>query len=211
MVLETPFITFEGTDGAGKSTQIALLKKWIEDQGFSVVLTREPGGCEAAESIRELVLSNKSDLGSRGELLLYLAARAENVRQVIIPALEKGNWVISDRYADSTFAYQGYGRELDVVELRNLNAFATGGLVPTKTFLLDIDVSVGKQRVLNGRAELDRLEQSSLEFFERVRHGFLKMADHDSNRFVVIDAEQSVDEIQQKIRHALTSYLHRAS
>ncbi len=208
MILKTPFITFEGTDGAGKSTQIALLKEWLVSHGISVVLTREPGGCETAEAIRELVLSNKSDLGSRGELLLYLAARAENVRQVILPALEQGSWVISDRYADSTFAYQGYGRGLELVELMNLNAIATGGIMPMKTILLDIDVAVGKERVMKGRSELDRLEQSSLDFFERVRHGFLKLADTDSNRFVVVHADKSVDEIQQKIRNALTPYLH---
>ena len=208
MISRTPFITFEGTDGAGKSTQIKLLKEWLESQGVPVVLTREPGGCQMAESIRELVLSNKSDLGSRGELLLYLAARAENVRQVILPALEKGHWVISDRYSDSTFAYQGYGRELDLAELMELNRIATGGVSPLKTILLDIDVTLGKQRVLAGRADLDRLELSSLEFFERVRHGYLKMADHDPRRFVVIDAQKSVEEIQEKIRKAITPFLH---
>jgi len=204
-----PFITFEGTDGSGKSTQIELLKQWLGERGQYFVATREPGGSPTAEAIRALVLSNKSDLGDTGELLLYLAARAENVRQVILPALESGKWVISDRFADSTFAYQGYGRGLDLAELIGLNSVATRGLEPTITFLLDIDVTLGRNRVLNGRTELDRLERSSNEFFERVRHGYHKIAEHNTNRFVIIDALLSVDEIQSKIQDTLAPFLRK--
>ncbi len=199
MATETPFITFEGIDGCGKSTQIALLKEWILENGKEAVLTREPGGCETAEQIRELVLSPKTDVGDIGELLLYLAARAEHVRQVIAPAIESDKWVISDRFIDSTFAYQGFGRGLDQEQMNLVNNVATGGLVPDVTFLLDIEVEVGRARVMAGRTELDRLEQNSLDFFERVRQGYLTRAKEEPQRFVVLDATKSIEEIHKSI------------
>lgn len=194
-----PFISFEGTDGGGKSTQITLLKEWLQARDISPVMTREPGGCTTAEKIRELVLSPESDLGERGELLLYLAARAENVRQIIRPALEEDKWVITDRFCDSTFAYQGFGRGIDIEELFEVNRAATDGLMPTITFLLDIDVKIGKERVMKNRNELDRLEQSSLEFFENVRRGYLKLADREPERFVVLDATKTIEEVHAEI------------
>lgn len=203
-----PFISFEGIDGCGKSTQINLLKQWFETRGIATVLTREPGGCDTAEQIRELVLSPETNVGSTGELLLYLAARAEHVRQVITLALENGSCVITDRFFDSTFAYQGYGRGLDLEEMQLVNRVATGGVSPDITFLLDIDVAEGRRRVIDGRESLDRLEQSSLDFFERVRQGYLSLAKEDADRFVVIDATESIESIHEKICETITPLLN---
>lgn len=208
LVAALPFISFEGIDGCGKSTQINLLKQWFESKGINTVLTREPGGCETAEQIRELVLSPETNVGSTGELLLYLAARAEHVRQVITPALENGSCVITDRFFDSTFAYQGYGRELNLKEMQLVNRVATGGIKPNITFLLDIDVTEGRRRVIDGRDKLDRLEQSSIEFFERVRRGYLSLAKEDTKRFVVIDATDSIEDIHEKICKTLAPLLN---
>ncbi len=199
MVSSAPFITFEGIDGCGKSTQIALLTEWLQSQDIKCRLTREPGGCETAEQIRELVLSPKTNVGDIGELLLYLSARAEHVRQVINPSREKGEWVVCDRFTDSTFAYQGFGRGLDQKKMKLVNDVATDGLTPDVTFLLDIDVKIGKARVVANTAELDRLEQNSLDFFERVRQGFLTRAKEEPTRFIVIDATQPISEIHKQI------------
>ncbi len=207
MSTAVPFISFEGIDGCGKSTQIELLKKWLEESGVTALCTREPGGCATSEEIRQLVLSPKTDVGSEGELLLYLAARAEHVRQVITPAVNRGEWVISDRFADSTFAYQGYGRELDLEEMQMINRVATKGVQPTITFLLDIDVAVGRERIISGRTELDRLEQSSKEFFERTRQGYLTLAKEDSKRIIVLDATDSIDSIHAQIKEHLHIFL----
>ncbi len=207
MSISVPFISFEGIDGCGKSTQIELLKSWLKESGITALCTREPGGCTTAEEIRQLVLSPKTDVGSEGELLLYLAARAEHVRQVITPAINRGEWVISDRFADSTFAYQGYGRELDLEEMQMVNSVATRGVQPTITFLLDIDVSVGRERIISGRTELDRLEQSSKDFFERTRQGYLELAKEDSKRIIVLDATESIESIHTKIKDHLHIFL----
>ncbi len=207
MATSTPFISFEGIDGCGKSTQIELLKTWLQESGISALYTREPGGCATAEEIRQLVLSPKTDVGSKGELLLYLAARAEHVRQVITPALEREEWVVSDRFADSTFAYQGYGRELDLEEMKMVNHVATKGVQPTITFLLDIDVAIGRERITTGRTELDRLEMSSQQFFERTRQGYLELAKNEPNRILVLDATDSIESIHKQIRDHLHVFL----
>jgi len=207
MSILTPFISFEGIDGCGKSTQIELLKAWLKECDISAIYTREPGGCTTAEEIRQLVLSPKTDVGSEGELLLYLAARAEHVRQIIAPALKRGEWVISDRFADSTFAYQGYGRELNLEEMKMVNHVATKGVQPTITFLLDIDVTIGRERITTGRTELDRLEMSSQQFFERTRQGYLELAKHEPNRIVILDATASIESIHNQIREHLHVFL----
>jgi len=207
MSILTPFISFEGIDGCGKSTQIELLKAWLKECDISAIYTREPGGCTTAEEIRQLVLSPKTDVGSEGELLLYLAARAEHVRQIIAPALKRGEWVISDRFADSTFAYQGYGRELNLEEMKMVNHVATKGVQPTITFLLDIDVTIRRERITTGRTELDRLEMSSQQFFERTRQGYLELAKHEPNRIVILDATASIESIHNQIREHLHVFL----
>ncbi len=201
------FITFEGIDGCGKTTQISLLKQWLESENIIPLMTREPGGCDTAEQIRELVLSPETNVGSSGELLLYLAARAEHVRQTIKPALERKEFVVSDRFYDATFAYQGYGRGLDLNTMELVNKVATSGLVPDKTFLLDIDVLEGRKRVVSGREALDRLEQNSLDFFERVRQGYLNLAESEPERFVVLDGSGTIENIHEQICEELRSVL----
>lgn len=193
------FITFEGIDGAGKSTQISKLCDYLKKNGIEFILTREPGGCEIAEKIREIILSTKSDLGAAGELLLYLAARAEHIRQVIKPALDCGKWVICDRFADSTFAYQGAGRGLNVKKMKEINSFAAQNISPDLTVLLDISVDVSLERRKSRGKSADRLEQNDRIFFEKVRGYFIKLSRDESGRFLVIDATLSESEIHKKI------------
>ena len=199
------FISFEGIDGCGKSTQIGLLEKWLKGNDIEYISTREPGGCKTSEDIRELVLSTKSDLGTTGELFLYLAARAEHLRQVISPALAEGKIVISDRFSDATFAYQGYGRGVDLNELQDLNRVATSGVKPDITYILDIPLEVSKQRLKRGRNELDRMEKSSTEFFSRVRDGYLEIAKTDSARYIVIDGSDTINNIHERVTEILQS------
>ena len=187
------FITFEGVEGAGKTTQIALLKEVLERDGFSVCLTREPGGDKVAEGVRNLLLS--CDMNPRAELLLFLASRAQNVAQVIRPALEAGRVVICDRYIDSSVAYQGVARGLGVEQVRTLNLFATGGLFPDITFLLDLSPEIGLAR----QQDKNRMEAESLEFHQKVRQGFLEEASNYPNRFCVIPAELSVEKLHNEI------------
>ena len=194
------FITFEGPEGAGKTTQIKKLAAHLEAVEQNVVLTREPGGTSISEAIRGILLDAGNKLmDDRTELLLYAAARAQHVRQIIMPALGSDRTVISDRFSDSTLAYQGYGRGLDIDLISKLNSIATDGLEPHLTILLDIDVKVGLQRVENIRLGFDRLEGEKLEFHEKVRQGFLTLADQNPNRIKVISAEQTPEEIFQKI------------
>ena len=193
------FITFEGIDGAGKSTQIEKLCAYIEKNGIEFVSTREPGGCEMSEKIRDIILSKKSDLGALGELFLYFAARAEHIRQVIKPALDNGKWVICDRFCDSTFAYQGAGRGLDVAKMKEINKFASQDIYPNLTILLDISVDVSLERRKQRKKSADRLEQNDRAFFESVREYFLKLSKDEPQRFLVIDAALSEDEIHKKI------------
>lgn len=186
------FITFEGIEGSGKSTQVRLLAEALGKKGISCITTREPGGTSFGEKIREIILQDTSSLAPITELLLYLAARAEHVKEVIVPALRNGIWVISDRYSDATIAYQGYGRGLDIDEIVRLNRVVTGGLIPDITFLLDIPVEAGLNRAmerLKGKgAEPDRFERESIEFHMRVRDGYLRLAEMESERIKVIDA-----------------------
>jgi dTMP kinase len=162
-------------------------------------LTREPGGCEISEKIRQIILSTKSDLGAFGELFLYFAARAEHIRQIIKPALDNGKWVICDRFADSTFAYQGAGRGLDIAKMKEINSFATQNITPNLTILLDISVDVSLERRKSRGKSADRLEQNDRIFFEKVREKFSELSKDEPNRFLVIDATLSEDEIHKKI------------
>jgi len=199
MPLSPLFITFEGIDGAGKSTQIEKLCAYFKKNGIEFVSTREPGGCEISEKIRQIILSQKSDLGALGELFLYFAARAEHIRQVIKPALDSGKWVICDRFCDSTFAYQGAGRGLDVTKMKEINKFASHNIYPNLTVLLDISVDVSLERRKQRKKSADRLEQNDRAFFESAREYFLKLSQDEPCRFWVIDATLSEDEIHKKI------------
>ena len=194
------FITFEGGEGCGKSTQVVRLAAALEERGLKVLLTREPGGTRLSELIRTLLKDEAEDPPvDRAELLLFLAARAQLVRNVIAPALEAGTWVISDRFSDSTVAYQGYGRGLPVDFVRQANDFACEGLRPDLTFLLDLDPATAERRMRGREAatntSADRIERAGSGFHARLRKGFLELAAADAPRFSVVDASMSPDEV----------------
>lgn len=192
------FITFEGIDGVGKSTQLDLLQKWFEGQGKEVIRTLEPGGTELGKEIRHLLLHRKGDVAARAEALLYAADRAHHVATKIRPALAAGKVVLSDRYFDSSVAYQGAARELDVDEVRNISLWAVDNLIPDLTVLLDLDAQAAILRRNKTGTEPDRLEREKVDFFERARAQYLELAKEP--RFLVVDATLSIDEIQQQIR-----------
>ena len=194
------FITFEGGDGSGKSTQIQSVRDWFESRGREVIVTREPGGTELGTEIRRLVQNGPEDVDARTEALLYAADRAYHVATVIAPALERGAVVLGDRYIDSSLAYQGAARSLGVDEIASLSAWATRGLYPSLTFLLDLPPEVGARRRTDAP---DRMERESMDFHERVRHEYLRLADAEPERFVVIDAVGTVDEVFSEIRGVL--------
>jgi dTMP kinase len=193
------FITFEGPDGSGKSTQIKLLADFMESRGHSVILTREPGGTNIGEQIRDVVLSTRNHgITHETEALLFSAARAQIVREIIQPALAAGKIVLCDRYADSTMAYQGYGLGLDRAALEAITQFATGGLVPSLTFYVDVPVAVGLGR--KQRSETNRLDEKAVAYHERVRAGFLEMARAEPSRWAIVDGTPSVEQVQEQIR-----------
>jgi len=191
------FITFEGIDGVGKSTQLDLLEKFLTAQGKEVVRTLEPGGTELGQEIRHLLLHRKGDVSPRAEALLYAADRAHHVATKIRPALAAGKVVLSDRYFDSSVAYQGAARELDVEEVKQISLWAVDHLIPDLTVLLDLPADQAIARRSSKGTEPDRLESEQLEFFERARSEYLKMA--IELRFLVIDATDSVDQIHQQV------------
>ncbi|NEX14068.1 MAG: dTMP kinase [Prosthecochloris sp.] len=200
-------ITFEGIDGAGKSTQVKKLKKYLVEKGREVLTLREPGGTVVAEKIRELLLESKHDITPMGELLLFSASRAELVQQVILPELEKSKVIILDRFFDSTTAYQGYGRGLDLNMLQKINDISTFGLQPDLTFFLDIAPEDALIRKFSEKSlplafennEMDRMESSGLSFYQRVREGYLKLAIAEKKRFVLFDACADPDSIHAQI------------
>ena len=197
------FISFEGIDGAGKTTQIELLKKRLEKNNYKVKVFREPGGMDISESLRKIILNKSFDISSNTEMLLFLAARSELVTKVIYPALEKGYYVICDRYIDSTVADQGFVRKIDIKIINDLNKFVTLGLLPTVTFYLDIPV---KTMILRKNKENnDRMENSGLKFFERVRSGYFDL-ELKNNRFVKIDASQNIKKIETQIWTSLNDF-----
>ena len=203
------FITFEGGEGCGKSTQVKRLKEALEREGIDVVLTREPGGTWLSAEIRHLIKDPGTDAPcDRSELLLFLAARAQLVRNVIRPALEAGKWVISDRFSDSTLAYQGYGRGLPIDAIRLANDLACDGLRPDLTFLLDVSPEVSHAR-LRGResatgVRADRIERAGDEFHARLRSGFAALAKAEPGRIVTIDADGTPDEVWELIWNSMT-------
>jgi dTMP kinase len=191
------FIVFEGGEGAGKSTQSALLSEWLVDSGHRVTRTREPGGTPAAEKIRDILLDvGNAGLDDRAEALLFAAARGDHAARVIRPALERGDVVVCDRYLDSSVAYQGAGRDLGVEVVRNLSLWATHDLIPDLTFVLDVDPAIGLSRV----ERPDRLEAEPVAWHERVRRAFLELAESQPDRYAIIDGHDDVDRIAEAVR-----------
>lgn len=198
------FITFEGTEGAGKSTQIPIIKDWLSDQGINVVTTREPGGTDLSEKIRHLLLTE--NMCAETELLLMFAARKEHIEQVIKPALNRGDWVLCDRFTEATYAYQAAGRAIDRQHIGYLETWLQGELKPNYTFWFDIEVADGIARAKKRQA-LDRFESEQIEFFEKVRLGYAKLASERPEQFVKINAALSIDDITLQIKAALQKFL----
>ena len=190
------FITFEGADGCGKTTQIELLDEYLRKKGYKTLITREPGAKGLGEKIREILLNYEGDVSPVCESFLFLADRAQNVDCIVKPAVENGVIVLCDRHTDSTIAYQGYGRGVNMEELHNLNNIATNGLKPDLTFVFDVDVETSMNRV--GK-EKDRMESAGKEFFERVRNGFLEIAKKEPERVKVINSAQPIEEIHNQV------------
>lgn len=196
-------ITFEGIDGSGKTTQINLLKEFLEQNGHKVLCLREPGSTSISEKIRETLLMSKEDISPIAEVMLFCAARAQLVSTVIKPALSKGITVICDRYMDSTVAYQGYGRGVDIEMIDSCNEFAVDGLLPTISFILDVPVENAAQRAENRTEEKDRMEKAGDDFFKKVRHGYHQLAHKYKDRIIMIDGTQSIERINASICSAI--------
>ena len=202
------FITLEGGEGAGKSTHLAFVQKWLQQTGRKVVVTREPGGTELGERIRELLLHARDiDISSESELLLMFAARAEHLHKFIKPALAKGKTVLCDRFTDATYAYQGGGRGMPRERIALLETWVQGDLRPDLTLLLDVPVEVGLERAGN-RSAPDRFEREDGEFFQRVRKAYLDAAAREPERIRVVDAGQSLEQVEQKIAKILQETIH---
>jgi dTMP kinase len=203
------FITLEGPEGSGKTSHIPYLVEYLREKGHIVFPTREPGGTSIGEQIREVIHDLKNvEMHPRTETLLYQAARAQIVEQVIKPRLADGEIVISDRYYDSTIAYQGYGHQQDLEQVRALVSYATGGLVPDLTVLLDLDVEVGLKRKKKAD-EWNRMDAYTVEFHRRVRAGYLQMVKAEPNRWKVVDAGQKWDDVQAKLRSVIVNRLEK--
>jgi dTMP kinase len=201
------FISFEGIDGVGKSTQLDLLVQFLNEQGRTVCRTLEPGGTDLGREIRELLLHRKGEVAPRAEALLFAADRAHHVATLVRPALDRGEVVVTDRYLDSSVAYQGSGRDLGFDQVRDLSLFAVDGLLPDLTVLLDLDAEKAAVRRNKTGAEPDRLESAKTEFFESARQAYLKMAAAEPKRWLVLDAEQSVETMQAQIRERVQGIL----
>jgi len=201
------FITFEGMDGAGKSTHLAWFADALRQRGLEVVVTREPGGTPLGEQLREILLNQSMSIGT--EAMLMFAARLEHIEQVIRPALSAGKWVVSDRFSDASFAYQGGGRGMDWDKLQQLEQWVHPGLQPDRTLFFDVPVEVARKRLMMSdrsgasNVTLDRFEQEQSEFFERVRAGYLKRIQQNPRRFIVIDAAQNLEAIKRKLEEII--------
>jgi dTMP kinase len=194
------FITFEGIDGCGKSTQLQLLAQRLQAQGVEAVVTREPGGTPFAEKIRQLVMMPQAEeVSDHCEVLLYLAARAQHVQQVIAPALDAGRIVLCDRFQEATFAYQGFGRGVNLERLAQLNSFATGGISPHRTFVFDVSVEVARGRLHKTGKAPDRLEQNGDSFFTTIRQGYLTMAQQHPERIELLAASVSIEQLAEQV------------
>ncbi len=202
------FLTIEGVEGVGKSTNIETIKTFLQHQGIDFIVTREPGGTELAESIREVLLANRNEkMSELCELLLVFAARAQHIKAVIEPALNSGKWVLCDRFTDATYAYQGGGRGLNKQAIAELENMVQGALRPDLTIILDLDPEVGLARA-NQRGELDRFEKEELEFFSRVRQAYLDIAADAPERCIVIDAGRDLSLVKQDLTSALEKHVY---
>lgn len=201
------FVTFEGGDGVGKSTQARLLEEWLTSAGRTVLRTREPGGTEVGELIRDIVLHHRGEVAPRAEALLYAADRAHHVATVVRPALARGEVVIQDRYLDSSIAYQGSGRVLGADDVRRLSVWAAEGLLPDLTVLLDLDHDIARDRLNADDKPFDRLEAEQSDFHERVREAFLGLAAAEPERFLVLDASAPADELAAAVRDRIETLL----
>lgn len=199
------FITFEGADGCGKTTQLNLLKDYLTKKHFDVVLTREPGGKGLGEKIREILLNYDGEVSNRCESFLFLADRAQNVDVIVNPAIKQGKIVLCDRHTDSSVAYQGYGRGLDIEQIKALNNLATGGKQPDLTLVFDVDIETSMKRVGNQK---DRMESSGIEFFNRVRNGYLELAKQEPDRIKVIDSTKSIEDVHKQVLDVINKYIN---
>lgn len=203
------FITFEGGEGVGKSTNLQFAARWLAERGIEVFCTREPGGTPLAEEIRNVLLSPRQEtFDATAELLLVFAARSQHLNKVILPTLERGTWVLCDRFTDATFAYQGYGRQLALTSIVTLEKLVQGDVFPDCTFLLDANSDIGLARA-KSRGGLDRFEQEDIDFYRRVREGYLARARADGARYRMIDASQTLENVQQQIAVALNVFLEK--
>lgn len=201
------FITFEGIEGCGKTTQISLLKEYLEQKGYSVVATREPGGTQIGDSMRTILLdSRNTHIDIKTELLLYEASRAQHIKDVVRPALDKGSIVLCDRFTDATLAYQGYAQRINKDLIERLNQFATDNITPDFTILIDCPVEIGIKRAkkrgatVNQKINEDRFEEKNISFHQNVRLGYLQIAECNSNRIHIVDGREDVSTVQQGIR-----------
>jgi thymidylate kinase len=201
------FVTFEGGDGSGKSTQATLLAEWLAGTGRTVLRTREPGGTELGVELRNIVLHRRGDIAPRAEALLYAADRAHHIATKVRPALQRGEVVVQDRYFDSSVAYQGDGRELAAEEIRGISLWATDGLIPDLTILLDLDETAGLERVQRSSTRYDRLEAEERDFHARVRAAYLRLAAAEPERFLVLDANGSREAIAAQVRERVESLI----
>lgn len=202
------FITLEGGEGVGKTTNIAFIQSLLEANNIPVVLTREPGGTALAENLRELLLNKEQEaIAEQAELLMMFAARAQHIKHVISPALEQGCWVLCDRFTDATYAYQGGGRDMDLSSIRWLESFVQGDLRPDLTLLLDAPTQIGMDRA-GQRGALDRFESEKMVFFEKVRQMYLSIAKQQAERVKIIDASASLDNVQTQIKQIITPFIY---
>lgn len=198
------FITFEGADGCGKTTQLNLLKEYLEKKGYDVILTREPGAKGLGIKIREILLNYDGEVSNRCESFLFLADRAQNIDIIVNPAIKNGKIVLCDRHTDSSVAYQGYGRGLDIEQIKALNNLATGGKTPDLTLVFDVDIETSMKRVGN---EKDRMESAGVEFFNRVRNGYLEIAKQEPERIKVIDSTKSIEDVHNQVLQVIEQIL----
>jgi dTMP kinase len=202
------FISIEGIEGAGKSTQLAFIAEYLKQHGKKVVQTREPGGTALGEELRELLLTPREEgMSVDAELLLMFAARAEHIEQVINPALARGEWVISDRFVDATFAYQGGGRGVSTERIKQISDWTLNGLQTDMTFLFDLPVNLGQQRVVQRKGDIDRFEQEKTAFFQKIRNCYLARSEQEPKRIKVIDSSKSIDDIQSQLSLILTELI----
>lgn len=200
------FITFEGIEGCGKTTQVELLGDYLTEKGHDVLKTREPGGTQFGEVLREALLRRGMDVRPLSELLVFMAMRAQHVEEVILPAIQDGKIILCDRFADATFAYQGYGRKMDFVMIDTLNTIVTKGLRPDLTILIDVSVEKGLRRRA-ATSEMDRIEEEEISFHQRIAKAYEKMAKEDPERFFVVDGDLKIPAIQEIIRTKVDSLL----